>query len=118
MPRWLYGVATAGCLVWGWLLWRAAHWHWLLAALPQKAGPFAEFIGTLLTLVPVGVDLARKLYVARRAAPEAGRSAFAATARANLWAAFLGFEGLYALAFFVGVSAIALGFAIDLAGGD
>jgi len=68
-----------------------------------------ELIGTLLILLPAGIDLLRKYYVKRRT-PSSPDTEWARTLKVQ---AFLGFEGLYAWAVFWGFSMIASGFAMD-----
>lgn len=84
-----------------------------LAQIVPGRTKLVEFIGTLLTLLPVMLDLIRKYYVARNAIahPE---TPFGRWVQGRLQSAFLGYEPVYALAVFLGVSLIALGFAMDL----
>jgi hypothetical protein len=70
-----------------------------------------ELAGTLLTLLPVMLDLFRKYYVHRHA--PATEEGFTAWARERVQETLLGYEPLYAVAVFLGVSLVALGFAMD-----
>jgi hypothetical protein len=112
MPKLFYAIAFAGLLLWGLvILWAA---HRLFAVLPEKGGRLIELAGTLLTLLPVGLDLFRKFYVRWHAPSGPSADPFSRWAQERVWQAFLGYERLYAAAVFLGVSLIALGFAVDL----
>ena len=102
MPRRWYFGGLIGFLVWGCLICLVG---------PKIPGPprLFELSGTLLTLLPVGLDLLRKYYV-KRNMPS---SQDAEWALKLVRQAFLGFESLYAWAVFLGISFIALGFAKD-----
>ena len=77
-------------------------------ALPARG---VELTGTMLTLLPVALDLVRKLFV-KLYAPAKDTGEYAEWVNRRLRDSFLGFEALYAVAIFFGVSLIALGFAI------
>ena len=116
MPKRWYALAFAVLILWGVLIWLAA--AWLQPGLSEKGARIIELSGTLLTLLPVGLDLIRKLYIRRQAPDSPEEGGFSQWAQQRVWEALLGYESLYAWAIFLGVSLVALGFAIDLARPD
>ena len=80
---------------------------WVYRPLPAATAK----CGTLLTLLPVALDLVRRYYIRTRAPPP---NEFTDWALAHVRATLLGYEWLYALAVFFDVSLMALGFAMDL----
>lgn len=105
MPKSWYWGGVGVLALWGVAIW------WLAAVLPGAARVF-EFIGTLLTLLPVLWDLARKRYVESRLPDNAGQG-FAAWAMGRTQKAFVGYDPAYALMIALGLSLIGLGFAKD-----
>jgi uncharacterized membrane protein len=85
----------------------------LIAWLLPLPGRWAEFIGTMLTLLPVLLDLLRRWYVARTTL-EGARSPAAIWAEMRVRRALLGYEPLYGVLVIAGVGLIALGFASEI----
>jgi hypothetical protein len=91
--------------------------HALAEIVPWSPG-WIGFVGTVIALLPAIMDMLRKFYV-RRHAPQAAANPQNEELRrqviADLNAAFLGYEPLYAAFYVGGLALIALGFARDLA---
>ena len=105
MPKSWYWISVGLLVLWGGVV-------WLLAAVVPGSPRLYEFVGTLLTLLPVLWDLARKRYVERRLPANAGQG-FAAWAMGRTQRAFVGYDPAYAFLVALGLSLIGLGFAKD-----
>jgi hypothetical protein len=106
MPKSWYWISAGLLLLWG------VGVCLLAVGIPGPSRLY-EFVGTLLTLLPVLWDLARKRYVERRL-PENASKSFAAWAMGRTQRAFVGYDPAYAVLIALGLTLIALGFAIDL----
>ena len=106
MPRRWYAAGGMLMVVWWCIIW------WGLAPVMPGSPKAIEFVGTLLTLLPVVLDLMRKLYIGRHTPRTKTR--FTKWAVEEVQAALLEYDWLYGLVVFVGVSLIAIGFAMEL----
>ena len=102
MPLRWYAATAFGCVLWGVGIWALAY------VMPGPARG-VELAGTLLTLVPVVVDLVRKFYL-RRILPEDERRQWL---RDMAVGALLAYEWYASLVIALGISLLALGFAME-----